>query len=41
MRDQLGVIPKETFGQLSPESWKLVPAIRWHSGGHSSGPTGK
>jgi hypothetical protein len=22
MRDQLGVIPKETFGQLSPESWK-------------------
>jgi hypothetical protein len=22
MHDQLGVIPKETFGQLSPESWK-------------------
>jgi hypothetical protein len=22
MRDQLGVIPKETFGQLSPESRK-------------------
>jgi hypothetical protein len=22
MRDQLGVIPKETFGRLSPESWK-------------------
>jgi hypothetical protein len=22
MRDQSGVIPKETFGQLSPESWK-------------------
>jgi hypothetical protein len=31
MRDQSGVIPKETFSQLSPESWKvgrLVPAIR-------------
>jgi hypothetical protein len=22
MRDKSGVIPKETFGQLSPESWK-------------------
>jgi hypothetical protein len=22
MHDQLGVIPKETFGQLLPESWK-------------------
>jgi hypothetical protein len=22
MRDQSGVIPNETFGRLSPESWK-------------------
>jgi hypothetical protein len=27
MRDQLGVIPKQTFGQLSPESWKALSQL--------------
>jgi hypothetical protein len=43
MRDQSGVIPKETFGKLLPAwvSEGLVPAIQLRSGGHSSGLTGK